>query len=584
MHPTRGEREHAMKSSWLSGVVAVVVAAGVLLPVTSAEAAGTVRGTVAYQGASMEKITVGWFEPSTGDYESTTTTATGAYSLKLPKSGVKYVLYANLRVASTVPSRINVSYVGVYYGLGDKRDYAWQTLSPYSATKSGDSVNIELAKPGSVTGTDPLLARNRISLDNLGGQAVAGTEQNVYSGGTFVIGGLVPGRYRLNNSSPYNILSVNTDEFVVTEGTRTTIDPEVNVGGVVRGTATTPGGAPAADVYVEASTASGVADSTYTDNAGKYTLSVLSKSSYRIQFGRIVQSTTKTFVPQSSIVSGVATGTPVVHDVTLQQAARLTGTVAISSKSNASYSYLVNLANSGGTIVATSYVTAKGEYSFSGLSTGNYYLTVTDSKSGKYTKKTVAVLTGKTVTVSKLTLASKGLTLSGTVPGVGSAKYDYNNYVYLTAPNRPTFGKSFSKNGKFSLSGIVPGTYTVTVYATERAVKTYSLTITSSTKKNYAPGGKFGAFKGALRIKGNVVSSADLVVLNKNSESLVTFSKSKFAMTTEAGKQSLYFANSKRFFQPKSPFWVDLPASKKSITVKPGKTLNLGTTNLLVKR
>jgi len=572
-----------MKSRWMAAVVALVVAVGVVAPATSAQAAGTVRGTVSWHGTAVSGITVGWYKPSSGSYKTTKSAANGSYSLRLPGSGQKYVLFANLSFKHTALARITSSYVGVFYGAGDKRDFAFQTLSTYKSKSAGDSVNIELVKPGSISGTDPLLKGKIVYLQNFGGQQV-GSDATAAGDGGFAFFGLVPGRYRLGNGSPYDILSVNSDPIVVTEGVRTVVDPEATEGAIIQGTATTAGGAPAADVYVEASNATGVADSTYTDSAGKYRLKLLTKSAYRVSFGTAEQSVAKTWVPQSSIVSGVAAGTPVTHNVTLQQAGRINGTVTFASKTKY-YDHMAYVANSTGTIVASSYVSKTGAFSVSGLGTGNYTVTVTNSATGKYVKKSAALTVGKTVTLTGVSLTSTGAKLSGTVSGVSSAKYDYDNYVFLDSPSRPSVGKHYGKNGKFSLIGIVPGTYTVSVYATGRVTKTYPLTISASTTKNFAPGALYGNVKGKLTLKGKTITTA-VTAIGSSPDNYLFFdlAKSRFTASGPAGKYTVKDIDSSKLFQPKTPLWVEFPKAKSPFSMVSGKTKNLGTVKLLIKR
>ena len=577
-----------MRSKITTVAIALALVGAFVAPASAAQAASaTVSGTVEYKGKPVAGILVGWFKPGTGSYRSVTSGADGSYSLTLPSAGQKYVLFGNLDMEKAKQSRGNKSYVGVFYGDGDVRDYAYQTVDTYTASTAADDVDIELAKPGSIFGYDSKLDNEDISLLTLGGTLV----DEVDSDGGVSFSNLVPGQYRLE-SSAYRF-DIPETVLAVLPGERTTFTPNAYSGAVISGVVTGPGGVPAKGVAVRARQSDsaedlGLAAEDVTDSKGRYTLVHLHDASYDISFGETGATSDPTsgdrgFVPETQVVSVVTPESKITLDEQLATGGRIRGAFPSSSSRS---THTVTLVDGTGTnIDSSSGIIGKGAFTIGSLPTGKYTAYFTTATGTKYAKKSFSVTAGKTVDLGTIVRDRKGFDITGTVDG--ATGYAGNPHVGVIATNRnggPRYSSMLTSTGGYSLSGVPAGTYTVMVLYPGRENRTQRVTLTGDRVKYLRYGERFGTTSATFTANGLRVPSIDLEIGRLGDSSYGgTFTGGSWSMTAPEGTyRSVIRLTTTSVFQAKSPHWVALPEDFLPVTVTSGTKKNRGTVPLVI--
>ena len=574
-----------MKSRITTVAIALALVGAFAAPASAAQAASaTVSGTVEYEGTPIRGVVVGWFKPSTGTFKTATSGSDGGYSLELPGSGQKYVLFANLDMTNTKQTRVKKNYVGVFYGDGDERDFAYQTVDPYTASATADAVDIELAKPGSIFGTDYHLKNQPVELQTLGGTTV---DSSIDDQGNMDFSNLVPGKYRVVTNIDYDYGYGVTDEVLTVEsGEDTRFDAGVFSGGYISGTATNSSGKPAAGVEVTLTPTFSGSDPDHTttdvtDSKGKYSFRHLHGSSYDVTFSRAGNtSNQKTgdrgYLAETEEITGITETSKIVHDVTLATGGRVRGEFASTSKDSEN---TITLLNANGTVInGDYYYPVDGKFTFGSLKSGRYTAYFTNHVGSKYEKKSFTVTAGKTTDLGTIKRTSKGVSLSGTVSNFDPAFASYYSSVQATKVGGPNYYAYIDKHGKYSLKGLVPGTYTVRVFVEGREDKGYTVSVTSNTNKTLAVGTKWGTVKAKLTVDGSVIPKGVLSLGERYNFWSGQFSKGAWSITAPAGSYGrIGWFSTTAVFQGKSPYWLTLPDDTLPVTIKAGTTKDLGT-------
>jgi len=550
---------------------------GALVPATAAQAAEvTISGLVTGTSGAASSIKVGWFSPTSASSDSVYTDETGHYSLDIPTDVSNYYLTVNLEQDGLSAYTGTSDYNGEYIGANGKRDFLFQTLAPYTTPASAD-VNIALTKPGKIVGTAKAFAKSWISITDLGGNYISNVQ--VASNGTYSSEALIPGRYRVVSPS-YDLNGyLPWESATVVVGANKTMTVNVNAakGAVLKGVVKGAGKA-LKSIGVSASTAdySGYGYDV-TDSKGAYSLEGLTSGKYSVSFyANGTGASVASYITKTVNVSGVKAGTTKTVNVTLVKGGSVSGTVKLSSGAK---DYRVSVVNSKKVIVGGFSGTPKAKFTVGGLPTGKYTLYITDSKGTKYGTKSVSVKAGKTTKAGKVAVTKKTVTLSGVVSG------GKNGFVSLYSSALPSAYADVSSKGAYKVQ-VIPGKYEVVVSANGYAEKTSTLTIKKSTKKNLSVGAAWGKVTARLQI-GNV-DVEDASVEFRKDDGLRDNSDIEDGMLSgsfPAGTYSL--ANLEVYDVPLqygAPFYYDIPSAKKKFTLKSGKTTNLGTFNLELKR
>ena len=573
-----------MRSKITTVAIALALVGAFVAPASAAQAASaTVSGTVEYHGAPVAKILVGWFVPATGAYKTVTSAADGSYSLALPAAGTEYVLFGNMKMEKVKQGRGNTYYVGVFYGDGDERDYAFQTIDPYTATGDADVVDIALAKPGAITGKDTRLRDDYVQLENLGGYATPMYTTAGYQG-HFTIRNLVPGRYRLAQGGNGDYVSVTDEIITVSEGETTTVDPQTVKGGRIEGVVTNSKGKPIKDVLVSA-TVNGESSGEYdrTDSSGRYRLAGLLAGSYRVRFGNIGESGfgglgSKGYVERSRLAPAVTLGTTVTQNVSLATGARIIVTQKDSSKDTEN----VRLVAPDGELVwASDNVYGYGSASYGSLASGTYKVYTYSTTKSRSSATSLKVTAGKTYDLGTPKQNQKAFVLKGHVDGTGTGE---SRAVVAHSAAGFAYVGYLSAKGDYRIPGLIPGKYTIDVFSPGFSVGRHTVTMTKNLTRDFGRGAKYGKVTVSFTTAGSVVRSARFDVSNGSvGEMSGTMSSGIITLSGPAGKYPTvdYFTLEKSF-QANSPYWAALPEGVLPIEVKSGSTTKLGNVPLEV--
>jgi len=559
-----------MRTKITSVALALALVGAFIAPASAAQAAtGTLTGTVAWRGAPVRTVDVGWFIPSTGEFSTVKSLSNGTYTLPLPPVGDEYVVYANLDMTKAKQLRVKKGYVGVFYGEGDVRDYAFQTLDTYTSTAASDELDIALAKPGAITGKDSRLRNSGVQLEDLGGKITPmyGVANSI---GRFTVKNLVPGRYRLHQPTyDENLIAVTTEIITVTEGETTTIDPKAVAGGRVEGVVKQSNGKPAAGVYVSTYRNGEWTGSDSTDSKGKYTIKSLVDGRHRVEFEFPGSSkNTKGYVAKTVSAPLITNHSTVTRNVTLSTGAR----IIVATKSQNDSVRLIGPGKE--TIWGIQNIYGFGDVTFGGLRSGTYKLYTYSTSKQRYSVKTLVVKASKTYDVGTLTATKKAFTLKGKLSGAGAGW----SSVSATSSTGLSYNGQADAKGKYSIDGMVPGTYTIEVLSDAHADAVHSLKISQNTTKNYALGKPHGKLVVAFTLDGRPMRSGD-VDLSAAGDKLLSGSvkNGRIVATGPTGSyNTVEYFDDGSFFQANSPYWVSVPDTFLPVKITNGTTVYAG--------
>lgn len=559
----------------------LALAGAVLTPVPAAYAAnGTLSGTLTRDGEPAAGVLVGWFKPSTGTSRFVFTGSDGSYSVGLPGAGAEYIVSVNAteddstvdREASTIPA--------VFYGAGDSRAYAYQKLTPYTSTGADDSLDLTVSEPATIRGGSKAFARGTVYLENVNGDQVATDE--VGSDGKYEFRYLVPGTYVVVAYDPTGTYLPWRHTTTVTAGQvkKLTSSSTLRKSGVITGRISS-GGKPVAGTRVHATRRGAVESYWYdkTDSDGRYRIVGLTTGRYDVQAGGVEQTRSARFAHRSSLVE-VASGASTRKNLSLVTGGKIFATITGEGSEDYTEVYLTG----GGGDDEYFYLAGSGRRSLavSGLSSGTYRLVFVDSSRTSYAKKAVSVTTGESSSLGTFSLAKKTITVRGTLQGGTS---DDNRYITIAGTAGTIEIDGANAAGQFRVSGVVPGAATITVSATNRDLRKYSATFSESVTRNYRVGAKLGHVTGSFRV-GDVPLTNASISWESSSGSYVNPSVFNGKLTSGYGRAGSY-GDGQVFiynaFQSKSPYYLQLPSTARSFTLRNGETTKLGTVDVAVR-
>lgn len=565
-----------MKTKALTALAIVALAAGVLAPVSSAQAAtSTISGIVNYKGVPASNIVVGWVEPLTGSFDYVRSAPDGTYSIDGPEAGHKFVVYANLGMKNLSQTIQSYPYLGTFYGEGNERSYLYQTLTPYISGPSR-SISVDLAKPGTISGQEPALAGYHLALQTVGGTPVTlgrgAIDTVVSNAGKFTIEYLVPGSYVLVNPTTKRFAGVRKTPIEVTEGTVTTVDPLVNYGRTITGTVTDSSGKRLPRVRVKA-VSSGKITATRTNANGSYTLKLLSSSQYRVIAGGPEVSNTKLVVEKTVRVNGLATGEKRRVDIVVAIGGKVEGKIPSDN------STLVTISDNKDRVVLSWNSSSGDRLSFSGLPTGTYRLRGIDYADARYFSKKIGVKRGLTSSLGLLKPNKKTITISGTLSGKKPVDDDF----VAAISSFGIVGVDYPLPGRYSISNVLPGSYKIVAYSVNRQLRVYApATFTTSTTKNIAFGQPMSALRAHITLEGSAAPTGYIVYAFMPTGIQTEISKGRVSQRQPAGDYVVKVAVVRNAFPRSSPFWTTFPDTKDDFTVSSARDVDLGTVALVI--
>lgn len=572
-----------MKTSRIALTAVLALALGALVPATAAQASDDpiVTGTVTGPSGVVDNMIVGWIDPATGTTSYVRTDSEGEYQLANPGNGSPYVLFTNVLHYYSYVTRDNdyhPDYNAEYFGAGGTSDYLYLPLAPFPAATGPSVENLTVTKLGSISGIVPALAGDDIRLENLNGESTGYT--TIGSDGAYEFADLVPGRYRVIYSDydwPQAYADYASAPVAVTAGETTTFVPTPSRTAKIAGTVKS-GSTKIKALQITATNTAGLYYETTSTAAGNYTLEGLKAGSYTVTYGAVSSGSTSTgYIAKKTKATVNAAGT-LTSNQSLVKGGTITGALTLRSKGD--NTVVITAANSKGVQVArVTQPESKTTFSLKGLPTGTYTVTAIEAGSS-YRQATVKVTAGKSVSVGKLVTNKSTLTLSGT------AKGSYR--VDATSPADIGGTAWVTESGKYSIRGLVPGKYTVTVQAGERDDKVYTaVALSKTTTKNLSLGTKYGTVTATLQISGNPVTEGyGGIMQGKNYVASYSFPNGG-ALSTKAPAGSITFGSPAfygNYMVRNAPFWYAFPASSRTVTLASGATKALGVVELELKR
>ena len=569
-----------MKFRYLAATAAAALVLGAFAPVAAANAEPlTLTGVVTDENGPVPYAVVGWVEAgsTTGASEQAYADENGAYSLDTPVDG-DYLLYANFELyEGQSPYASNPDYNGEYFGAFGTSAFTHQIVEPFTEQQTG-TFDVELTRPGSISGVSVDFAGETLSLRTLGGNDVDWA--TVDDDGNFAFDGLVPGDYTVYayDTVAYQELSVDVS---VNAGETTELSVEPAVTAVISGVVKV-GGKAVKGVVVQASSTDGNDfGSAKTTSSGAYSIKGLNAGTYTVSFSSANNAkATASYLTKRVTLKSVKAGTTAKASVSLSRAGVYAGKVALAKGANY---YEVTIVDSKKRAVGGAYgESAKTGFSIAGLAAGKYTAFFTDGAAKYYAQKSFTIKTGKATAAGTTKLTTKTITYSGTVTGAKGGS------IYLASTSRPGTGSSISSKGTFAVKGVIPGSYTIYVNANGASEKKYSGTISKSVKKTLSKGKALGYVTGVATIGGTPVewASASYSVNNSPGSLYVSVTDGAFAGYAPAGTAELdnfLLHDYNGYFPAKSPFWFDLPAEAKTISLVSAQTTDLGTFELVVR-
>jgi hypothetical protein len=587
-----------MKKLTIAMGTSAVVLLGALAPVSAAFAADqTLSGVVTVDGIAPAPTEVGWFDPTTGASGETTSAADGSYSLTVA-DGHSYVLYAGVdHTQKGNWTAIDLAnYVPVFQGAA-AADYLYQGLALYPApTGPLTGQNIDLDKPGAVTGRVAALANRTVKIVSLAGNTIA--KDKADKNGKYKITGLIPGRYRIAASATKTYEDYSSTVKTVTAGKTLIVKSKLTKAASISGVITSSSGKPIKGIPVQAfggaSLANGIIGDT-TDSRGRYSIRGLAKGTYivAVNYSLGIDSDSSfsigsdnAYVPKVVARVKVSTSEKQKTNVKLATGGTINANVRVKKGTKSVSAYLVDPKGDSATSEATRVSKGVAKVKLSGLKTGTYTLIVTDSAHKYYAKKKVKVTRGDVTTTGALSLSKKTRTLAGTFTGADTASIVYvpNTFTQVLVTT--------ATGGAYSIPGVIPG-YSGSIIVSAEKHSVSEVTVPAKTTAlDLTAGAAYGAITGTVLVDGHPKAAgsgaieSDGALFDGLELGQYTIANGVITGDSEAGTGILAINEraGQNEFVTKAPFYVSVPAATPAVTVTSGATTDVGTIALQINR
>ena len=318
-----------------------------------------------------------------------------------------------------------------------------------------------------------------------------------------------------------------------------------------------------------------------TANDGTYSLDLPSAGQeYDVVFSIPGQSSDekngdKGYLPESTEVTGVTETSKIIHNAVLATGGRVRG--KFPNTSTESENTLTLLGPDGKVLNGDYFYPVDGAFNVGSLKSGSYTAYFTNHVGSEYGKRSFTVKAGKTTELGKITRTKKGVSLSGTVPNFNQAPTGYYTTLWATKVGGPNYFSYVDSKGKYSVKGLVPGTYKIQVFSEGREAKVYSLKVTKNTVKTLSVGTKWGSVKATFSVDGLPVPKGTLDLGERFNDWAGPIADGAWKLTAPSGTyKTIAQFETTSVFQANSPNWLTLPEGMLSVTVRAGTTKNLG--------
>ncbi|MEW4288285.1 carboxypeptidase regulatory-like domain-containing protein [Rossellomorea marisflavi] len=362
---------------------------------------------------------------------------------------------------------------GNYTVQASRTNYTTASVNTSVSSGSSQTVNIALQPltsniTGNVSSGGPI-NNATIVLTNTSGTVVATTTTN--AAGNYSFTGITPGSYNLSvNAAGFQSQTAG----VTTVANQTAIVNFVLVAnpgaisGTVRDSVTN---APIQGSTVELLTPTGILlSTTVSDVTGQYTFGNLAPGSYQVRAVALGYST-------STVSAQVVSGATTTANLFLQQnPGTVSGQVRDAATQLPIQGATVQAIDSQGFVIDAFTTNASGQYTFANLLPGSYTFVFTATGYGSQTKG--ATVISNTTTILDAELAQIAGTLTGTITDPGSAPIP-NATVTIFQNNVQIASVLTDAAGNYTIPGLSPGSYTVSIGALNYSTLTLGTSIAS---------------------------------------------------------------------------------------------------------
>jgi protocatechuate 3,4-dioxygenase beta subunit len=375
---------------------------------------------------------------------------------------------------------------GTYTVTASHTGYTSPAAQPVSVTTAVmATANITLAATSGIGGTvsdtqapaQPVSGAS-VSYTGTGGTAGSGTTTANSSGG-YTFSGVSPGTYSVAATATGFTSPSAQPVTVASGGTATanlTLTATSGISGAVNDSQATPQPISGASVHYAGTGGTTGSGTMGTDLSGSYTFSGVPPGTYSV-----TASATGFTSPAADPIT-VTAGVTATANFTMSATSGISGTVTDSeTPAQAVSGATVAYTGTGGTTGSGSTTTgAGGTYSFSGVPPGTYSVTATETGFTSPAAQPVTVTAGVIKSGVDFTLNAtsgiSGTVTDGTLP-IGSATVSYSG----TGGSNGSGSIGTAVDGTYALSGVPPGTYTVTASAAAYGPQSKPVTVTVST-------------------------------------------------------------------------------------------------------
>ena len=478
-----------------------------LLSASSLMASGTISGIVTSSplGVPLPAATVTLLMGSDTIIAATTTAADGTYSFSGITAG-EYTVRASLLDLQT-------AVIGVIVQDG-QNSTADLSLAADPGAISGQVLDNSSAPISGAT-------INAIQNDILIGSATTD------GSGDYTIYGLPSGSYVVTAAA--TDYQTGTTGAIVVTGQTTTANFSLNSSpGTISGTVTSEeSSSPILGALIQVSSGDTVIYSAVTDSSGDYTITGVSPGSYTI---------TSTAATHDTGIEGVVVlpSTVTTVDFSLDSSpGTISGTVTRAATGSPISGALVEV-NLGSIVISSAVTDSAGNYSITGVPPGSYIVNAYATNYQTATSGAI-VLANETTTVN-FSLQSKPGTISGNVISTASGLPISGALVQLSNDDAVIDSTVTDSSGNYSITGVAPGSYSVTATAT-----TYDTGITGAiVSSNQTTTVNFSLNASPGTISGTVISAESLsaisgALVEVRLENTVVFS----TLTSNSGDYSI---------------------------------------------
>jgi hypothetical protein len=155
--------------------------------------------------------------------------------------------------------------------------------------------------------------------------------------------------------------------------------------------------------------------------------------------------------------------------------------------------------------------------------------------------------------------------------------------AYITRASGGFFDGADISHSVFTFTGLIPGTYTVSVQPRGYESSETKVAVSTSITKSFAKGAKLGTVRGSLVLGAASLPlyDVDFSLVSDGQFYFVDLAAGTFSESVPAGAYTVEMSSSYTDFQSNSPYYVAAPSAAFSVTS--GQTTAIGTLHATVE-